>query len=267
MKRIGIDAGGSLMKITYQEKGNLHFKKFQMNEKKQALSWLKIAAPDADIVLTGGKAGNLQKQYFNGSSVVDEFEATCNGAVHLLKKNNELPKNPFLLVNIGTGTSWHLINNEKQERVFGSGIGGGTLMGLGSILSTEKEYRNLVELATEGTRDNVDLLVRDIYAPNEPPLDGNLTASNFAKASMNLSQSPSDLVASLINMMAETIMLFTAQNATIHGTSQVYFIGSTLAGNLPFKNKLSTYGKMLGQEVHFIPGGEYSGAVGAMISI
>lgn len=266
MNRIGIDAGGTLMKIAYEEGGMIHYKKFPFEEAHQFLNWLKLVAPEAEFVLTGGKSGILRNQYLNGSNVVDEFETTCRGAVHLLRESRELPSVPFLLVNIGTGTSWHLIDGERQVRVFGSGIGGGTFMGLGTILSTEKEYRKLVELATEGDRVNIDLLVRDIYAPLEPPIDGNLTASNFAKTAFNLSQSPADLVASLLNMMAETIMLFTSQNGKIHGTNQVYMIGSTLAGNLPLKNKLTLYGKKLGQDVQFITDGEYSGAVGAMIS-
>jgi type II pantothenate kinase len=265
MKKVGIDGGGTLMKIAYEEKGTYHYKKYPMNEMQSALAWLKMIAPTAKVSLTGGKSRMIQEKYFPEATVIPEFKASGEGAVFLLKQETQFVKEPFLLVNIGTGTSWHLINGEKQERILGSGIGGGTFMGLGYLLSNNLRYSQFVSLAGEGNKDNIDLLVKDVYESWESPIDGSLTASNFAKVANNESQSPADLLASLINMIAETIVLLSLQAGTLHQTKKLYFIGSTVSNNSPLKSKLSLYSTMLGLESHFIKNGEYSGAIGAML--
>lgn len=266
MKKVGIDGGGTLMKIAYEEKGTYHYKKYPINEMQSALAWLKMIAPTAKVSLTGGKSGMIQEKYFPEATVIPEFKAASKGAVFLLKQETQFVKEPFLLVNIGTGTSWHLMNGEKAERILGSGIGGGTLMGLGYLLSNNSGYSPIVRLAGEGNKGNVDLLVKDVYESRESPIDGSLTASNFAKVDYNKSQSPADLLASLINMIAETIVLLCWQAGTLHQTKKLCFIGSTVSNNSPLKSKLSLYSTRLGLESHFIGNGEYSGAIGALLS-
>lgn len=266
MKKVGIDGGGTLMKIAYEEDGKYHYKKYPIDQMQSALAWLKMITPTAKISLTGGKAALIQERYFSEATVIPEFKALGQGALFLLKQENLYAQEPFLLVNIGTGTSWHLINKEKQERILGSGIGGGTLMGLGSILSNEREFSQLVRLAGEGNKNNIDLLVKDVYESKESPIDEMLTASNFAKLSFDERHSPADLMASLINMIAETIALLSLHAGSLQQTKKLYFIGSTVSNNYPLQSRLSLYSTMLGLESRFIEKGEYSGAIGAMLS-
>ncbi|WP_210366071.1 type II pantothenate kinase [Bacillus sp. REN3] len=260
-RSIGIDAGGSLIKMAFEENRVLHFKKYPIAQMEEAMEWLKIFSADRKIILTGGKAGILKTNHFPAARIADEFTASCEGASFLLEQKNLLPQKKFLLVNVGTGTSWFTIDGDKQERILGSGVGGGTFMGLGKLLGGNKEFTDLVELSGKGTRGNVDLLVKDIYHPDQPPIPGELTASNFAKTANEATAA--DRIAAVSNLIAETLTLLTVQAAALQQTSSAVFIGSTIAGNNPLQESLKTYLGMSGIEPVFLPDGEFSGAIGA----
>jgi type II pantothenate kinase len=265
LKKIGIDAGGSLMKIVIEEKGKLTYKKYPIEKLDEAMGWLSILAQQAEVNVTGGKAEYLKKRYFPQARVVTEFKATCVGTNYLIKKSRLQVASKFLLVNIGTGTSWYLIEGEKTERILGSGIGGGTFMGLGKLLSSKTEYSQLAEQAKDGDRANIDLLVKDIYHPGEPPIEGTLTASNFAKAAIPAGYSESDVMAATVNMIAETIVLLSNQTAKLYQTKEIVYIGSTLIENPTLQVGLERYSSMVGLIPYFLPDGEYCGALGSLI--
>ena len=262
----GIDAGGSLIKMVYQENERMHFKKFPINEQDSAISWLKLSVPSLRVSLTGGKSTVIQKKYFPESMIIPEFQATCEGTRFLLKAENKTIGENYLIVNIGTGTSWHVVKGDKVDRILGSGMGGGTFTGLGSLLSKVRGYRQLTVLAEEGNKGNVDMLVKDIYESAESPVNGELTAANFAKG-IRLNHTEADRLASLSNMIAETIVLLTSQAATIHQVKSAVIVGSAIVGNHPLRQALEFYMNMVGVTAVFLGKGEYSGAIGAYLSV
>lgn len=262
---IGIDAGGSLIKMVYEEKGRMHFRKLPNGEMDDALGWLKMVSANKTIFLTGGRAGKLKAEFFPEAEIVDEFTAACEGANYLMMKEGMPKGEKSLLINIGTGTSWFKIEGEYFERVLGSGIGGGTFMGIGKLLADSSDFTTLVELTASGEKGSVDLLVKDIYHPEEPPIPGDLTASNFAKTEAINASSSADKMASFSNMIAETITLLTVQSASLYGIKKVIFIGSTLAGNKPLLQSLDLYCRMSGLDPIFLQNGEFSGAIGALL--
>nr|WP_285867593.1 type II pantothenate kinase [Mesobacillus maritimus] len=264
VKTIGIDAGGSLIKVAFEEQGCFHFKKYPISKVDEIAEWLALIVQNRSVRLTGGKAEYLRKNYFPNGKVVPEFDAACEGAVFLMKKTRMNVPKKLLLVNIGTGTSWYLIEDSNHKRVLGSGIGGGTFLGLGSLLAGKDDYSQLVSLAKEGKRAKIDLLVKDLYYPDLPPIEGELTASNFAKVKQTNS-SVADTIAALINMMTETIILLSMQTAEIHQVTDILFIGSTLIENSLFQEGLRSFTMSVGLNPIFLLNGEYSGAVGALI--
>jgi type II pantothenate kinase len=264
--KAGIDAGGSLIKIAYEENKKIHYKKYSISEMDLAISWLKMVAGNIKVGLTGGKANLIKKAYFPNGLIIPEFQATCEGARLFLLEEGKNTDEPFLLVNIGTGTSWHFVNGKKYERILGSGVGGGIFTGLGSILTAEEDFHRLTVLANEGEKGNVDLLVSDIYESDEPPIDGNLTAANFAKGS-KVKHTEADRMAAITNMIVETIVLLTLQAAALHKTNRVVFIGSTLIGNHSLRKGLKFYMNRLGLSAEFLGNGEYCGAAGALFSV
>ncbi|WP_059170309.1 type II pantothenate kinase [Bacillus sp. FJAT-27445] len=261
--KIGIDAGGTLLKIAYEEGGRIRYRKTSNNEAKELLNWLKLIAPQAEPLVTGGRAMWVKKNFFPNASLVSEFEAVCRGAEILYRKGETEATGSFLLVNIGTGTSMFLAGDGNCHRAGGSGLGGGALIGLGGKLAGTTDYAELVKMAAAGARENADLLVKDIYGDGDEPLSGNMTAANFAKS---VSAGKEDLVAALMNMIAETLVLLSTQIASAGKVENVVYAGSTLAGNAPLKEMLSAYTSMFGLNPSFLENGEYCGALGALVS-
>ncbi|RKQ35826.1 type II pantothenate kinase [Oceanobacillus halophilus] len=264
-EKIGIDAGGSLIKIAYEEQGDFHVMSYRNHEMNKLLEWLQMVKPDAVLYLTGGKSGHIQKQVNLRNHVVDEFTAVTKGTKFLLQQKKPSFDEDFILVSIGTGTSIFHVTPDNSKRVLGSGIGGGTLMGLGSLLTGRNDFHHIIELAKKGSNENSDLLVKDIYSPYDPPIPGHLTAANFGKAHLNAKARVEDHVAGLIQLLGETIISLAGQAAISHQTEKVVFVGSTLNGNAPLKEVLSGFQNMMPYEPIFPEKGSHAGAIGALL--
>ena len=101
------------------------------------------------------------------------------------EKEGDFPK---LLVTIGSGVSLIKVNDFNNfERVGGTMIGGGTLLGLSNLLTGIHDFDTIIEMAHQGNNSNVDMLVSDIYGDNSPfkELAGDLLASSFAKVAQD----------------------------------------------------------------------------------
>ena len=88
---------------------------------------------------------------------------------------------PHLAVNIGSGVSIvKLTGTDAIEinRMGGTMMGGGTLTGLGLLLTGLDNYDDLVELASKGDHKIVDLTVKDIYGSEK---ESDAVAASFGK--------------------------------------------------------------------------------------
>jgi len=259
---IGIDAGGTRMKAAYMEDGKISTKVFPIDELEKAAAWLSMLKPQASFAVTGGRAKQLESILGSKMEVVSEFHASCKGIKHLLLEE-KITIDSFIFVVVGTGTSIHLIQKDSHERLAGSGLGGGTIAGLGSLLTGQTSYSRLGQMAKSGDRKKVDLLVRDIYSMGESPLPDELTAANFGKAGEGSHHD--DSAAALTTMVAETIILLVTMAAEKHGTQHIVFAGGAMDGNPLLAETLEQYKNMLGYVPYFPARGMYSGAIGAML--
>lgn len=124
---------------------------------------------------------------------------------------------PKLLVSIGSGVSIIKVNDFNSfERVSGTMIGGGTLIGLSNLLTGNREFEKIIEKAQNGNNAKVDMLVKDIYGENSPfDLKGDLLASSFAKVANDQSSplntsvrdryAEEDVLSSLVTMISFNI--------------------------------------------------------------
>ncbi|WP_067726088.1 type II pantothenate kinase [Oceanobacillus damuensis] len=266
MKRIGIDAGGTLIKIAYEERGRLHVKTYPNQEMEKLVHWLNNVTPDAELHMTGGKSRHMTTIAKHKQLQADEFQAIVEGTRYLLDMESHRQIDNYIVVSIGTGTSIFHVTQTNFERVTGSGIGGGTLIGLGSLITGKKEFKELVKAAANGKHENSDLLVKDIYAPEVPPLFGDLTAANFGKAHDHELATTNDHMAALIQLIAESTILLATQAAAMKNAQKIVFVGSTLNGNKPLKDALSSFQNIMPYEPVFLEKGPYAGAIGALIS-
>ncbi|PLT32517.1 type II pantothenate kinase [Bacillus sp. V5-8f] len=265
VKKIGIDAGGSLLKMAYFEEEKLHVRTHSYQDTTSLIQWLMMIAPNAEILITGGKSRLIREKLVTLAKEIDEFEATPAGAAYLFKQEAKHSLKPSILVNIGTGTSIYLLKEDSADRIGGTGVGGGTLLGLGKLLTGIHTFREIVSLADKGNRSVIDLQVKDIYEPLEPPIPGHFTASNFGKAADGDAAGKEDLLAALTGMIAETVMLLAVQAASSRQIEDIVYIGGTVAGNQPLQSYLTESTQAFGCRPIFLDKGEYSGAVGALL--
>lgn len=261
---VGIDAGGTLVKVAYTENGALHFTKYPIAEMDRVAAWVNGLA-DGEICITGGGAGVLLSLLDKGAKEMVEFEATHLGVQFLLKRM-ERSDAAYLLTNVGTGTSIHYVENNKQERVGGTGIGGGTLVGLSRLLTGVVDYEEMVSLARQGSRDRIDLKVKQIYEGKVPPISGELTASNFGNKIFEVADqlSKEELIAAVIGLVGETVSTISVHAAKNCESSTIIYIGSSFFRNPLLKEVVESYTVLRGATPLFLENGEYSGAVGAM---
>lgn len=263
--RIGVDAGGSLIKIAYTDMNTTHYLKFPADQLKAAAEWVN-GQTNSHIAITGGKAVALNQLLNTNATLVPEFEATIVGAQQLLIEKGH-KQDSYILTNVGTGTSIHYINNDQHVRVAGTGVGGGTIMGLAKLLTGLDNYEEITKLAASNMRDRIDLKVHHIYEGTEPPIPGDLTASNFGNL-RDLSKgalSNEELTSTVVGMVAETITVVSLQVAQQFNAKAIVYIGSTFTNNPLMSEIVVRYTKMYGlQSIHLIHG-EFSGAIGAML--
>lgn len=267
--KIGIDAGGTLIKIAYLKEETIQYRSFQSHHMDEAVSWVNDHFDTTDICVTGGKNQVLAEKLNVSSQSVLEFDATARGITYLADEDDYSLGSHFLFVNVGTGTSMHYVKNGKQERVGGSGIGGGTLLGLAYLTTGMKDYEKIVGSAGNGDRDKVDLKVKDIFEGSMPPISGDLTASNFGKTEFMMKDSPShpDTLASIIGLIGEVIVTISSQMAAHYHADSIVYVGSSFRSNSIMREIIETYAWMIGKKPVFLRHGEYSGAVGALLAI
>jgi type II pantothenate kinase len=259
---LGIDAGATLCKLALLRGEQIHTWQCASREIEAARTQVAKLRPDR-IVATGGGAGRFGAELANVEVEHEgEFVAWARGAPLLAAQEGiELPER-YLLVSLGTGTSILLMAEGHSQRVGGSALGGGTLLGLGQLLLGTGDFDEIAALAARGDRRNVDLLVGDIYAGNELPLSRDLNASSFAKLA---SRAPEDIAHALTGLIGENLGLICAHLAQLHDAKSVLYCGSTLAGNPALRGVLANLGRMTSRSVAFLERGGFGGAVGAAL--
>ena len=219
---IGIDMGGSTTKIvvcsqnqniyaTHQWKTEICIDDFLDNLKCFLLSSDILLQSVLKFVLTGMRSSFVKGNIFNiPTTKVSEFEAIGCGGLYLSKLEKAL------VISIGTGTALVMADYEQRTHIGGSGLGGGTLCGLGKLLLGATDIWEISNLATQGKSEKIDLLVRDICCDQIASLPLCLTASNFGKVSPLCSKS--DIALGLFNMVYHNIgkiAVFSTQNTPI----------------------------------------------------
>ena len=262
--KIGIDAGGTLIKVAILDKDGRTFKKYPSSEIDGVISMLNKDYARDEIYLTGGKAEYIaEKLNFDVTSSI-EFDATFRGLTQLLKEA-DMDLDRYVYLNVGTGTSFHQATCDSQKRVGGSGVGGGTMIGLSYLLTGIGDFDKIIERAKDGLRDNVDLKVHHIYNGRPSPIPGDLTASNFGNIlNAQKTASAEDQLIAVIGLVAETVTAMAINLADAFDTKNMVFIGSTLLNNEVMTDIIYRYSELKNARAFVVPNGEYSGALGAI---
>ena len=258
---IGIDVGGSTTKIVGARRSK--------NGDVQMIEPLFVKATDA-ITSVYGAFGKFTMQNSIGLSDISCVKMTGVGSSFIDKPIYSLPcekvsefssvalgglylsgLDEAIVVSMGTGTAFVYARKGESateiKYLGGTGIGGGTLIGLSKKMIGVDTVEHLEALCEDGNLDNVDLRIKDISADNTFQINEELTAANFGMLSDMATKN--DLALGIANMVAETIMMLGVFAARNYGIKNV-----VLTGNLTSINAITRVFNKFGElfDIKFI---------------
>jgi len=178
------------------------------------------------IAVTGGRSWQLPDALGATRVVkVDEPIATAVGGLL------EDAPSPAIVVSLGTGTGIVLADPPSPpQRLVGSGIGGGTLLGLAKLLLGTTDVKQIGELAKRGDVTRCDLTVGDILGGGIGPVPAEATASHFARVARpdTAVPRPEDIAAALTNLIGQSALRLAFEAARFHQARSIVLLGHTL---------------------------------------
>ena len=177
------------------------------------------------IMTTGVGSSYLSGPIYNlECRSVPEFSGVGLGGLYLSGLDEAI------IVSMGTGTA--LVHAKKSpdgttaiEYLGGTGVGGGTLLGLTKKMLGVDTISHIEQLCEGGDLSKIDLTIKDITQQGQfPEMSINLTASNFGNLS-DLADSH-DIALGIANMVAETIFMMAIFAARSKGVSDIVLTGN-----------------------------------------
>ena len=258
---IGIDVGGSTTKIVASYGGKINFPQFVRAAdpitsvygafgKFTTQNGLDLS--DIEKVIVTGVGSSYIKKSIYGLPLTKavEFDCVGRGGLYLSGLSDAI------VISMGTGTA--IVHAKKSEDAVttsylgGTGVGGGTLVGLSKKMLGMDDIDHIVELAEGGELNNVDLRVKDLTESGASiSLPPDMTASNFGKLSDIAS--PADI--------ARVLGVFAARKENVHNIVLTGNLATISPAEKIFENLSSTFG------VNFIipENAQFATAIGAAL--
>lgn len=210
------------------------------------------------LMITGVGSSFAGNEIFGLPAVhVTEFRAVGKGGSYL----SGLEK--AIVVSMGTGTALVHYDGGRSEHLGGTGVGGGTLVGLSKKLLGTTDVAAIQAMAHGGKAAVTDLTVNDMTNKDiGPTLTSSMTASNFGK--IGDLTSAEDIAAGLLNMIYETVAVVSIFAAKSKNVKDIVLTGRLSAldsAPASFKSLGDTFG------VNFVLPAlrEYSTVIGAAL--
>ncbi len=228
---IGLDVGGSITKIIGFRAGKLlQETRVQANDpvasaygalgKFLTLNNLQLDQVDS-IHATGVGASYLDGRLLECKTViVPEFEAVGIGGLYTASVDRAI------VVSMGTGTSLIYAHDRQIRHIIGSGVGGGTLLGLAQVMLNVRDFKNIEEMAGLGRLEEVDLSIGDISRDEIPGLSSSTTASNFGKVGDHVT--PSDLALGIVNLVFQSVGTSAVLAARLEKVDKIVMTGNLM---------------------------------------
>ncbi len=170
----------------------------------------------------------------------------------------------LIVVSAGSGTAVVSARGHTYAHVTGSGVGGGTLLGLGRLLLQTADPREIDALAQQGDANGADLSIGDVISGPIGTLPPDATAVNFGKLGrQDIAVSKPDLAAALITLVAQTIGTLAVNAARAQGTQRIVVVGH-MTDLLTVRRVLTQVGDLYGMDIDMPPDSGCATALGAL---
>ena len=152
------------------------------------------------VMMTGVGSSFVKRDLYGlDCRKVEEFNSIGVGGLYLSGLDEAL------VVSMGTGTAMvHAKRGGKMNYLGGTGVGGGTLLGLTKLLTGAESSRHIEELASAGDLEKIDLRIKHMTESESlSALSRELTAANFGTVSDLATHE--DVALGAMNLVFETI--------------------------------------------------------------
>ena len=216
-----------------------------------------------NILMTGAGSTVIGKSIYNlKCTSVPEFSSSGIGGLYLSGLDEAI------VVSMGTGTA--LVHAKRDGKKYdikhlgGTGVGGGTLIGLSRRLIGVDTVEHIEQLCKEGDLDRVDLRIKDISNTHAyHGINDDLTASNFGKLSDMATNA--DLALGLANMVAETIAMLAVFAARAYNIQNIVLIGN-LTTIEPIRNAFQSLSSHFDLNFIFPESSQFGTVIGAALN-
>lgn len=265
---LGVDIGGSTTKIVgLREDGSL-LSALQVKANDQLtslygavgnyLSSNRLALQDVRrVVLTGVGASYVSRPIYGiPTEKVPEFDAIGCGGLSLSGKEHAV------VVSMGTGTAFVWASPTEIRHIGGSGVGGGTLSGLCSLLTGAHSMQQIQKLLDDGDVSRIDLTVGDLSRDANFSLNSDVTAANFGNVADDAS--PADLAMGVANMVLQVIGT-TSYFATLSCHTRTVILTGSLTALRQCPELMARVAQLYGIEIIIPENAIFAPAIGAAL--
>ena len=177
------------------------------------------------LAVTGGRHRDLPAQW-EGLEVLKVLEPEAVGRGGLALARDLERSGQALVVSAGSGASMVRAAPDGYRHVTGSGVGGGTLLGLAALLLGTSDPAEVNRLAMLGDTTGVDTTLFDSLGAGVGRLPPEATAVNFGRL-VGAAHTPTreDLAAGLFNLVAQVIAVIALNAAAREGLADVIVTG------------------------------------------
>ena len=265
---IGLDVGGSTTKIVGLENGNLISQELVQASDPVAsafgalgkfinMNHLELSSVER-VMMTGVGASSMKGDLLGIPTVkTPEFQAIGLGGLYVSQMSEAI------VVSMGTGTAFVYADKTQVKHIIGSGVGGGTLIGLANRLINIRDFNLFIQMAEKGDIRQIDLTIGDITNTDIPGLSSDTTASNFGK--MSDGATPEDIALGIVNLVFQSVGTTAVMAARQYHLRQIVFTGNlTLVSQ--GKRVLSSFSDLYGIDILVPDHAEFATAIGAALS-
>ena len=191
---------------------------------------------------------------------VDEVRAIGRGGLALAHLESAL------VTSAGSGTACVAATMAGSHHVTGTGVGGGTLVGLGRLLLDTVDPREIDALAQGGSDMTHNLTIAEVLGGAIGSLPPETTAVNFGRVARHPVQaSREDTAAALVNMVGQVIAVIAINAARAQQLPHVVIVGH-LSDLASIRRTFGLVAKFYGATILTPDDGGSATAIGALLS-